>query len=132
MDGPSFPSPSSSDELNNCIDCSDEDFPISDPSFILHDMYSSSERVTPQSVALEIKNSMLDSLLTEKQKNINIYKSSSIYPPSHIQRYKPMHQGLCPWRVKCLCSFTFFSNTRVNRGRQLSSHSLIQVPFRCL
>ena len=78
MDGPSFPSSSSdnmnnsniynSDKLNNYIDCSDEDFSISDLSFVLHNMYSSSERATPQSTASEIKNSVLDSLLTDKQK----------------------------------------------------------------
>ena len=54
MNGPSFPSFSSSDnmnnsniynsnELNNYIDCSDEDFPISHLSSVLHNIYSSSK-----------------------------------------------------------------------------------------
>ena len=101
MDGPSFSSSSSdhmdnsniynSDELNNYIDCSDEDFSISDLSSVLHNMYSSSERTTPQSTASEIKNSVLDSLLTEKQKNIDIYKSSPIstFTCSEICTYAP-------------------------------------------
>ena len=55
-----------SDKLNNYLDYSDKDFPISDLSSILHNMYSSSKRATPQSMALEMKNSVLNFLLMEK------------------------------------------------------------------
>ena len=77
-----------SDKLNNY---SDEDFPISGFSSMLCNTYSSFERVTSQSMALEIKNSVLDSLLIEKQKNIDIYKSSSIltFTCSKIQTHAP-------------------------------------------
>ena len=88
MNGPSFLFSSSSDNmvnLNNYIDCSDEGFPISDLSFVLHNMYSCSKRATPQSAALEVKNSMLDSLLTEKQKNINTHKSPPILTLTHSE-----------------------------------------------
>ena len=57
IDGPHFPSSSGSDnmdnldiyngdKLNNYIDCSNKDFPISDLSSVLCNMYSSSERIT--------------------------------------------------------------------------------------